>query len=120
MGPNRLLKSSDSGVAFLGTALPAGVSVASIIVGLAAQNTLGNLVSGVSLLLYRPFRVGDSLQIGASTGLEIGEVERMTLGYTILKTPDGRRIIVPNSAMINQAPIRLASSPDRLFTWRLF
>lgn len=93
----------------IGTALLAGVSIASIVVGLAAQSTLSNLVSGVALLLYRPFRVGDRLQMNAPTGLETGEVESITLGYTILKTPDRRRIIVPNNAMINQVTIRLAS-----------
>ena len=47
----------------LGTALLAGVSVVSVIVGLAAQNTLGNLVAGLSLVLYRPIRVGDTVQL---------------------------------------------------------
>jgi len=39
------------------------VGVVSVIVGIAAQSTLGNLISGVSLLLYRPFRLGDRLQV---------------------------------------------------------
>ena len=43
----------------LGTALLTGVSVASVVIGLAAQNTLGNVIAGFSLLLYRPFRIGD-------------------------------------------------------------
>ena len=41
----------------LGTALLAGVSVVSVVVGLAAQNTLGNLVAGLLLVLYRPFEL---------------------------------------------------------------
>jgi len=94
----------------LGTALLAGVSVASIVIGLAAQNTVGNLVSGISLLLYRPFQVGDHLQINAPTGLETGEVERITLGYTVLITTDQRQIVVPNNAMVSQVTIRLPFS----------
>jgi small-conductance mechanosensitive channel len=102
------------GLRSIGTALLAGVSVASIVIGLAAQNTLGNLVSGISLLLYRPFQVGDQLQINAPTGLETGHVESITLGYTILKTLDLRRIVVPNNAMISQVTIRLNSQKAKV------
>ena len=52
----------------LGTALLAGASVVSIVVGLAAQNTLGNLVAGLSLVLYRPIRVGDNVQMNSPSG----------------------------------------------------
>ncbi len=91
----------------LGTAMLTGASVASIVLGLAAQSTLGNLVAGISILIYRPFRVGDLLQISAPTGTEIGTVQTLSLGYTILSTQDGRRIIVPNSLVITQIALNL-------------
>lgn len=91
----------------LGTAMLAGASVASIVLGLAAQTTLGNLVAGISILIYRPFRLGDLLQISAPTGTEIGTVEALSLGYTILGTQDGRRVIVPNSLAISQVAVNL-------------
>jgi small conductance mechanosensitive channel len=91
----------------LGTAMLAGASVASIVLGLAAQTTLGNLVAGISILIYRPFRLGDLLQISAPTGTEIGTVETLSLGYTILGTRDGRRVIVPNSLAITQIAVNL-------------
>jgi small conductance mechanosensitive channel len=94
----------------LGTALLTGASVASIVVGLAAQNTLGSLIAGVSLLLYRPFEVGDRVQIAAPTGVETGVVERLTLGYTILAAANNRRVVVPNSAMASQITINLGTS----------
>jgi small conductance mechanosensitive channel len=94
----------------LGTALLAGVSVASVIIGLAAQNTLGNLIAGISLMLYRPFHVGDRVQINAPTGLEMGTVESLTLGYTVLQTFDNRRIVVPNSVMVSQITVNLTHS----------
>jgi small conductance mechanosensitive channel len=50
--------------------------------------TLGNLVAGISLLLYRPFKLGDRLQVLAPTGVETGTVENLTRGYTLLKTDD--------------------------------
>ncbi|WP_414089357.1 mechanosensitive ion channel family protein [Rhizobium sp. BR 314] len=94
----------------LGTALLAGVSLASVILGFAAQATLGNLVSGISLVLYKPFRRGDRLQIHAPTGLETGEVEDISLGYTILRTDDQRQIIIANSTMAQQTMIKLSQA----------
>jgi small-conductance mechanosensitive channel len=98
----------------IGTALLAGAGVASIVLGLAAQNTLGNLISGMTLLLYRPFQVGDRVQVTAPTGLETGMVEAITLGYTILRTGDNRRIVVPNSAMANQVTVNLTSRDPQI------
>ena len=86
----------------LGTALLASVSVASLIIGLAAQQTLGNLIAGFALLIYRPFRVGDTVEVSAPTGLETGIVESLSVGNTILRAPDNRRVIVPNSVMATQ------------------
>jgi len=93
----------------VGTALLAGVGLASIVVGFAAQTTLGNLVSGISLVLYKPFRRGDRLQVMAPTAdqCETGVVEDMSLGFTMLKTDDGRQIIIANGALAQQAMIKL-------------
>jgi len=98
----------------VGTALLAGAGIASIVVGLAAQNTLGNMVAGISLLLYRPFHVGDRLQISAPTGLETGDVESLTLGYTVLRSFDNRRIVVPNSIMASQTTVNLTTEDPRV------
>jgi small-conductance mechanosensitive channel len=94
----------------LGTAWLASAGILSVIIGLAAQNTLGNLIAGISLLLYRPFNVGDHLQVTAPTGLETGLVESINLGYTLLKTDDNRHVVVPNSSMASQTHINLSSS----------
>jgi small-conductance mechanosensitive channel len=91
----------------MGTALLAGASVASVVIGLAAQSTLGNLVAGVAITIYRPFRLGDTLQIAAPTGTDIGVVELISLGYTTLRAPDGRLIVVPNSIAASQVTINL-------------
>lgn len=98
----------------IGTALLAGAGVASIVLGLAVQNTFGNLIAGMTLLLYRPFQVGDRVQVTAPTGLETGLVEVITLGYTILRTGDNRRIVVPNSVMANQVTVNLTSLDPRI------
>ena len=98
----------------LGAASLTSIGMISLIVGFAAQNTLGNLIAGISLLLYRPFKLGDRLQINAPTGLETGIVEGLTLGYTLLKTDDNRRMVVPNSVMASQTNINLTANDPRV------
>lgn len=90
----------------LGISLLTGVIVASVVIGLAAQNTLGNLIAGVSLLLYRQFQLGDVAQVTAPTGLETGTVERLTLGYTTLR----RRITAGSWSPIAPWPVRSRST----------
>jgi small-conductance mechanosensitive channel len=94
----------------MGTALLAGASIASVVIGLAAQSTLGNLVAGISITIYRPFGLGDTIQIAAPTGTEIGVVENISLGYTTLRTADGRFIVVPNALAATQVSINLSST----------
>jgi small conductance mechanosensitive channel len=94
----------------MGTALLAGASIASVVIGLAAQSTLGNLVAGVAITIYRPFRLGDTLQVTAPSGAEIGEVQLISLGYTTLRTPDGRLIVLPNAIAASQVTVNLNST----------
>jgi small-conductance mechanosensitive channel len=94
----------------LGTAILTTASVASIVLGLAAQNTLGNLISGVSLILYQPIRLGDKVQVNAPTGQETAVVESITLGYTVLIGAKGQRIIIPNSVMAGSVIVNLGKS----------
>ena len=91
----------------LGTALLAGVSVMSLVVGLAAQNTLANLVAGISLVLYRPIRIGDIVQLDSPKGLITATVKVISLGFTALRTAEGHEVIVPNSVMMGSVVIRL-------------
>ncbi len=97
----------------VGTALLAGAGVASVVIGLAAQSTLGNLVAGISMTIYRPFRLGDILQVGAPTGTEIGTVDKISLGYTTLRVQDGRLVVLPNSVAASQVALNLSPGTGR-------
>lgn len=97
----------------MGTALLAGAGVASVVIGLAAQSTLGNLVAGISMTIYRPFRLGDTLQVAAPTGTEIGTVENISLGYTTIRVQDGRSVVLPNSLAASQTAINLSPGTGR-------
>lgn len=74
------------------TTLLAGLGVLGVIVGLALQDTLSNLASGLFILMYRPFDVDDIVRVG---GVE-GTVRAMGLASTTIVTFDGRRLFVPN------------------------
>ncbi|MGB8644878.1 MAG: mechanosensitive ion channel family protein [Anaerolineae bacterium] len=95
----------------IGAALLAGVGVASIIFGLAAQSTLGNLIAGFALLLYRPFQVGDQVELNTPKGLQTGTIKALTLGYTLLHSADGGEIIVPNNIMASAVILKPPQNP---------
>jgi small-conductance mechanosensitive channel len=94
----------------MGTALLAGASVASVVIGLAAQSTLGNLVAGIAITIYRPFRLGDTLQVATPTGTDIGTVELISLGYTTLRAPAGHLIVLPNAIAASQVTLNLSGN----------
>ncbi len=75
------------------TSFVAIIGAAGLAIALSFQGALGSLASGVMLLLFRPFNVGDFIKAGG----ESGTVEEIGLIATTLDTPDKRRIIVPNS-----------------------
>jgi small conductance mechanosensitive channel len=74
------------------TSLVAVLGAATLAIGLALQGTLSNVAAGVMLLLFRPFKVGDYVEIGG-TG---GTVKAVTLFLTEMATPDNIEIVVPN------------------------
>ena len=90
--------------------LLAGVGVLSVIIGLAAQTTLGNLIAGISLVLYKPFRIGDRIQLSTPGGVKVATVTAISLGYTALRETDQGEIIVPNSVMGSSVITRLDAS----------
>jgi small conductance mechanosensitive channel len=73
--------------------LLAGLGVAGFIVGFALQDTLSNFASGVMILLYRPYDVGDLVETAGA----FGKVENMTLVSTTILTLDHQTLVIPNS-----------------------
>ncbi|UEC42397.1 MAG: Small-conductance mechanosensitive channel MscMJ [Methanothrix sp.] len=92
----------------------AGAGVAGIAIGFAAKDSLANVISGIFLAVFHPFRVGDHINFEN----EYCQVEDLTLRHTTIRTWDGRRIFVPNSIMGNQ-PIVNWSIIDPIITWRV-
>jgi small conductance mechanosensitive channel len=94
--------------------LAVGGAFTAIVLGLAAQQTIGNLFAGVAMLTARPFRVGERvmLQGGALAGQLEGIVGSLGLYYTTLVT-GGDRIMVPNSVMV-QLAVSPLHEPERV------
>ena len=68
-----------------------------VAIGLALQGSLSNFAGGLMILLFKPFEVGDYIEAGG----ESGTVEAITVVYTVLLTPDNKRITVPNGTLTN-------------------
>jgi small-conductance mechanosensitive channel len=84
--------------AIFGTLL-ASAGVAALVLGLAAKSTLANLISGMALAAYRPFRIGDKVLIED----EYGEIEDITLRHTVVLTWERKRLIIPNERIDNMS-----------------
>ncbi|MEJ2139213.1 MAG: mechanosensitive ion channel [Gammaproteobacteria bacterium] len=79
------------------TSLLAVLGAAGLAVGLALQGSLSNFAAGVLIVMFRPYRVGDFIDAAGVAG----SVEEVQIFTTIMKTPDNRRIIVPNSQIMD-------------------
>ena len=83
----------------------AGLGLTGFALGFALKDSISNLLAGVMILLYRPFEVGDRIDVG---GLG-GRVTHVNLRYTELES-ETERVLVPNSKMLTD-PIRVAKAP---------
>jgi small conductance mechanosensitive channel len=71
----------------------AGLGIAGFIIGFALQDALGNFASGLMILIYRPFDVGDVIEAGGVSG----KVSHMSLVNTTVKTFDNQKMVIPNN-----------------------
>ncbi|RAK00688.1 mechanosensitive ion channel family protein [Aliidiomarina maris] len=78
-------------------------------VGLSLQGSLANFASGVLIMIYRPFKAGDYVDAGGIAGTVIG-IELFT---TVLKTPDSKKVVVPNSRITSSPITNFSEHPTR-------
>ncbi len=84
-------------------------SVIGIVVGLSLQDILKNFFAGLWVLVERPFRIGDTIEVAGHTG----EVREISFRTTQLRTLDGREVIVPNASLMTDAVVNLSRYPMR-------
>ncbi|EGR4287595.1 small-conductance mechanosensitive channel MscS [Vibrio cholerae] len=75
------------------------IGAAGLAVGLALQGSLSNFAAGVLIVAFRPFKSGDYVEIGGVAG----SVDSIQIFQTVLKSPDNKMVVVPNSAVIGGA-----------------
>lgn len=91
------------------TSLAAMVGAAGLAIGLALQGSLSNLAAGIMLLMLRPFKVGDFVQVGGV----MGTVYEIELFNVKLNAPDFRRVILPNSMVFGAVIENFTHNPRR-------
>ncbi len=86
----------------LGNALFAGAGVLAAIIGFASQKAFSNIISGIFILVFKPFRVNDTIE---SASISKGYVEEITLRHTVIRDYENRRVIIPNSIIADETII---------------
>ncbi len=91
------------------TSLIALLGAAGLAVGLSLQGSLSNFAAGVLIVIFKPFRVGDAIEAGGVLGI----VEEIGILTTELRSPDNRKIIVPNSKIMADSIVNYTAKPTR-------
>ena len=91
------------------TSLVAAVSVIGLALSLSIQSTVANLFSGITLLVTKPFEVGDLVDVAS----KVGTVRRIGLFYTVMDTVDNLRVSIPNGDVTSTAVINYTADPTR-------
>ena len=79
------------------TSFIAVVGAAGLAIGLALQGSLANFAGGVLILIFKPFKVGDTIEAEG----HLGSVEEIQILYTVVNTFDNKRIVIPNGSLSN-------------------
>jgi small conductance mechanosensitive channel len=91
------------------TSFIAIIGAAGLAVGLALQGSLANFAGGVLILIFKPFRVGETIDAQGT----LGSVESIDILYTKIRNFDNKVVIVPNGALANNSIVNLSQKPTR-------
>ncbi len=92
-----------------GGSMVAVIGAAGLAIALSLQASLSNLASGVLLSVFRPFAIGDAIDVGG----DLGVVDEMHILFTKMHTPDNRGMVIPNSKVLGSTIINLAAHDTR-------
>lgn len=99
-----LLISVASMIGIATTSFIAVIGAAGLAIGLALQGSLGNFAGGVLILIFKPFKVGDTIE---AQGF-LGAVAEIQILYTVLNTFDNRRVVIPNGNLSNDTLVNVS------------
>lgn len=97
----------------LASSLLAGAGILAVAIGFASQHALSNVISGVFIVIFRPFRVRDRVEIRDLLGI----IEDITLRHTVIRDFENQRIIIPNSVVSDEVIINSDIADDKICKW---
>lgn len=97
----------------LANSLLAGAGILAVAIGFAAQHAFGNVISGIFVIIFKPFRINDRLKIRDLTGV----VEDITLRHTVIRDFENRRIIIPNTVISDEIIINSDFEDGKICKW---
>ncbi len=81
------------------------------VIGFASQKAFSNIISGLFILIFKPFRVGDVIEV---SGNKKGVVEEITLRHTVIKDFEFRRVIIPNSIISDETIVNSSITDEKI------
>ncbi len=101
---------SVPGLKAIGATLFAGAGIFAVIIALASQQAFSNIISGIFIVISKPFRVGDYIELSL---LHRGTIEDITLRHTVIRDIQNNRIIVPNSKINSETIVNYHLNDER-------
>lgn len=88
----------------------AGAGILAVVVGFASQAAFSNIVSGIFIVIFKPFRIGDRITVGTHSGT----IEDITLRHTVIRNWENRMVIIPNSVISNETVVNSSILDERI------
>lgn len=98
----------------MATTLLAGAGILAVAVGFASQHALSNIISGIFIVMFKPFRVNDRIQMRDEMA---GIVEDITLRHTVIRDYQNRRIVIPNAIISDEVITNSDLADKRIARW---
>lgn len=91
-----------------------GAGILAVVVGFASQAALSNIVSGIFIVIFKPYRLNDIITIRDTMS---GVVEDISLRHTVIRNFENRRIVIPNSVISNEVVVNANYEDDKVCRW---
>tara|TARA_R110000868_G_scaffold37111_4_gene131370 strand:- start:59211 stop:60119 length:909 start_codon:yes stop_codon:yes gene_type:complete len=98
----------------IAASLLAGAGLFAIAIGFASQQALSNIVGGIFIVIFKPYKINDRLQIRTDL---MGVVEDINLRHTVIRSFENKRIIIPNSVISDEVLINSNYKEDKIIKW---
>jgi small conductance mechanosensitive channel len=100
----------------MGDTIFAGAGIFAAVIGFASQQAFSNIISGIFIVIFKPFSVGDTIRVG-NDPTAFGTVEDITLRHVIIKSLENRRLIIPNSIISSQMIVNSTITDAKVCTF---